>query len=87
MSLGSPPKTRLLRVSGCDRLRVGCLNGFFREGCRDSRRCSRDTYPESYITKYTSVTKKTRLVGNPFATPFSLKLDTSPDETPQPPQP
>ena len=24
------------------------------EGCRESRRCSRDTYPESYITKYTS---------------------------------
>ena len=25
------------------------------EGCRESRRCSRDTCPESYITKYTSV--------------------------------
>ena len=25
------------------------------EGCRESRRCSRDTYPESYITKYTSI--------------------------------
>ena len=25
-----------------------------REGCRESRGCSRDTYPESYITKYTS---------------------------------
>ena len=24
------------------------------EGCRESRRCSRDTYPESCITKYTS---------------------------------
>jgi len=23
-----------------------------REGFRESRRCSRDTYPESYITKY-----------------------------------
>ena len=23
------------------------------EGCRESRRCLRDTYPESYITKYT----------------------------------
>ena len=22
------------------------------EGFRESRRCSRDTYPESYITKY-----------------------------------
>ena len=27
---------------------------FFREGYRKRRRCSRDTYPESYITKYTS---------------------------------
>ena len=25
------------------------------EGYRDSRRCSRDTYPESYITEYTSI--------------------------------
>ena len=25
------------------------------EGCRESRRCSRDTYPESYIAKYTSI--------------------------------
>ena len=25
------------------------------EGCRESRRCSRDTYQESYIAKYTSI--------------------------------
>jgi len=25
------------------------------EGFRESRRCSRDTYPESYITEYTLV--------------------------------
>jgi len=25
------------------------------EGCRESRRCSRNTYPESYITQYTSI--------------------------------
>jgi len=25
------------------------------EGYRESRRCSRDTYPEAYITKYTSI--------------------------------
>ena len=31
------------------------------EGCRESRRCSRDTYPESYITKYTSIQRKTLL--------------------------
>ena len=35
----------------CDRLRVG-------EGCRESRRCSRDTYPESYFTKYTSIQRQ-----------------------------
>ena len=28
------------------------------EGYRESRRCSRDTYPESYITKYTSTRRK-----------------------------
>jgi hypothetical protein len=28
------------------------------EGFRESRRCSRDTYPESYITKYTQHTKR-----------------------------
>jgi len=26
-----------------------------REGYHESRKCSRDTYPESYITDYTSV--------------------------------
>ena len=29
------------------------------EGCHESRRCSRDTYPESCITKYTSIRRKT----------------------------
>ena len=33
-----------------DRLRVGWLHGW--EGFRESRRCSRETYPESYITEY-----------------------------------
>jgi len=28
------------------------------EGCRESRRCSRDTYPESYISKNTSIRRK-----------------------------
>jgi len=27
----------------------------FWEGYHESRRCSRDTYPESYIIKYTSI--------------------------------
>ena len=30
----------------------------FWEGYRESRRCSRDTYSESYITKYTSIRTK-----------------------------
>ena len=30
------------------------------EGYRESRRCSRDTYPESYFTKYTSIRSQTR---------------------------
>jgi len=29
------------------------------EGCRESRSCSRDTYPESYITKYTRIRRIT----------------------------
>ena len=32
-----------------------------REGCRESTRCSRDTYPESYITKYTII-RRTYLI-------------------------
>ena len=28
------------------------------EGCRESRKCSRDTYPKSYITKYASIRRK-----------------------------
>ena len=40
-----------------DRLRVGWLNGFsfLWEGYHERRRCSRDTYPESYIAKYTII--------------------------------
>jgi hypothetical protein len=29
------------------------------EGYHESRRCSTDTYPESYITKYTSMRRST----------------------------
>ena len=35
------------------------LAGPLWEGCRESRRCSRDTYPESYVTKYTSILRVT----------------------------
>jgi len=36
-------------------LYLGVERGGLREGYHESRRCSRDTYPESYITKYTSI--------------------------------
>ena len=50
-----------LPLFGRDRLRVGdhTLAGPLWEGCRESRKCSRDTYPESYITKYTSIRRET----------------------------
>ena len=32
------------------------------EGCRESRRCSRDTYPESYINEYTLAYEDKRAV-------------------------
>ena len=40
-----------------DRPRVGWRNGSLWEEYHESRICSRDTYPESYITKYTTYTK------------------------------
>ena len=42
---------RWSHVAIADRLRVDWLW----EGCRESRSCSRDTYPESCITKYASM--------------------------------
>ena len=45
------------------------------EGFHKSRRCSRHTYPESYITKYTQYTKKTSF--NPFKL-FALRLAAGP---------
>ena len=39
-----------------DTLRVGWLNGF--SGAPQEQKILKDTYPESYITKYTSVRKK-----------------------------
>ena len=43
-------------VGSHDTLRVGWL---YFEGCRESRRYSRETYPESYITKFTSIRRQT----------------------------
>ena len=48
VSLGSPQ----MHLSCTDRRR---------EGCRESRRCSRDTYPESCITKYASI-RRSRVI-------------------------
>jgi hypothetical protein len=54
MTKAVTPLTARDRHNGC---RVGWLNGFssITQGFHESRRCSRDTYPESYITKYTSI--------------------------------
>ena len=43
-------------------LMVQCLHGSDRlwAGYHESRRCSRDTYPESYITKHTSIRREMR---------------------------
>ena len=50
-------------VETIDRLKVGWLNGFSfiastgAWGYHESSRCSRDTYPESYIIMHTSIQK------------------------------
>ena len=44
----APKVTRLFRV----------IDSWLWKGYRESRRCSRDTYPESCITKYTSIRRK-----------------------------
>jgi hypothetical protein len=36
---------------------VRTIDGKLWEGYHESRRCSRDTYPDSYITKDTSIRK------------------------------
>jgi len=38
------------------------------EGYHESRRCSRNTYPESYITKYTSIRRETVTALSPSET-------------------
>ena len=35
------------------------------KGYRESRKCSRDTYPELYITKYTRTRRETRKKSDP----------------------
>ena len=45
----------LVTYSGAHASRDHTLVGPLWEGYHESRRCSRDTYPESYITKHTSI--------------------------------
>ena len=55
------------------------------EGFRESRRCSGDTYPESYITEYTSCTKN--IVSRAVAShrrPRGAPSDTFETQTSQP---
>jgi len=49
-----------IRVRGLRRKFWQILAGPLWEGCCESRRCTRDTYPESYITKYGSIRRKIR---------------------------
>jgi len=50
--------TVCMEVDLSDRRRDHTLAGPLWEGYHESKRCSRDTYPESYITKYTSIRRK-----------------------------
>jgi hypothetical protein len=60
------PRTRS-RPSTVDRLRVGWLNRG--GGCCESRRCSRDTHPESHITQQNLVyEEQTQKKSNTLAT-------------------
>jgi hypothetical protein len=43
-----------MKVGSCGKSEV-IDSGFLWEGYHERRRCSRDTYPESYITQYTSI--------------------------------
>jgi hypothetical protein len=55
LSFSDTRKSRTSRMLfASDRPRVGW------ERCHDSRRCSRDTYPESYITEYTVMRRQAR---------------------------
>ena len=40
------------------RFHFSFCEGLTWDGCRESRRCSRDTNPESYITKHTSIRRQ-----------------------------
>jgi len=51
-------------IPGRGQIRAGLVPVTYSwEGCRESRRCSRDTYPESYIIMYTRIRRKTLLTG------------------------
>ena len=56
------PGARCRNYSGVIYSGLACSTNFHSsEGCRESKRCSRDSYPESYITKYTSIRRSTLL--------------------------
>ena len=56
-------------------------SGRLREGYHESRRCSRDTYPEPYITKYTS---SRRLLLSSLNMPVTFPTDKAPIPTKNP---
>ena len=63
MSRGKRGGLERARARSNDRVQQGVSHGdafFESEGFRQSMRCSRDTYPESYITEYTSIRRKIR---------------------------
>ena len=53
-----PPASALSRERGSGLVGSTDTRGTSREGYHESRRCSRDTYPESYITKYTRIRRE-----------------------------
>ena len=54
----SPPRCSRGPLNNQPLKKSGCSPAW--QGYRESRRCSRDTYPESYTTKYTSTKIKAR---------------------------
>jgi hypothetical protein len=58
-------------IGACDRLRVGWLNWI-------SRRCRGVTYPESYLTKYTTYTKTETAASFSWYSPAKLSGSDAP---------
>ena len=58
--LGDPTRSPPQRLTSLPLSRVIDPGLVGWEGCRESRRCSRDTYSKFFITKYTSIRRKIR---------------------------